>query len=432
MATTALTICARCGGTGPFAEGACGRCGTRVDERPAGPPIAARCPVCGTRPVAGRTSCPGCGLAIPWRGRDGPLEVTARRWAAWQVAAAASALVVVTTLVVLLLARDGPPRLDARWQVDLPATVEGSPVVTGDTALVATADGTLVAVDAHDGTPLWRLLTEQRVTAPVAAAGDLAVVATTGDGGVGLVFGVDMRTGNERWRVETDVPVTEAPAIDERGVYLSRGDVSAHDSATGEQRWRRQIEGGAGALAVGDGTVVAVGGDGVVALANQSGDVRWSSGGGRPEVAPGIVGDLAVMGDGTGSIVARGLDRGQERWRIGVGGQLLQPVVAGPDVAVVATSRGLLAFDVTDGAERWRAGPRGDQRLRAASDGTVVSVRSGSGVLLVDGLTGRVVASTRLRQPKGAEPAGAPALTARESLVLGEGDEVVALRSASR
>lgn len=424
------SICARCGASGSPAGGACARCGTGTGVRPLGPPTAARCPVCGTGDLAGRTTCPGCGLAIP--GAAAPVRsATGSRPARWQVVAAALALVGATAAVVLALGRDGPPRLHERWRVELPAAAVGAPVVSGDVVVVAVADGTLVGIDV-DGAPRWRFLTEQQVTAPVAADEGLAVLATTGAEGAGLVFGVDLRTGQERWRVVTESPVTAAPVLGEHDVYLARDDVSAHHRATGEQRWRRPVEGGARGVSFGDGRVVVVGGDGLVALDDETGEVRWSSGGGRPGVPAGIVGDLVVVSDGAGGVVARALDRGQERWRAPIGGQLLQPAVAGPDVAVVVTTDGLVALDVADGSERWEAGPERDQRLRAAVAATTVSVRSSSGVLLVDALSGAVAASARRPSSRSEEPAGAPAIAEGDFLIVVEDDQVVALRALPR
>jgi hypothetical protein len=127
---------------------------------------------------------------------------------------------------------------------------------------------------------------------------------------------------------------------------------------------------------------------------------------------------------------------------------LLQPVLAGPDVVVAVTTGGVTALDPFDGGERWQAGPSGDDRLRAWSDGTLVAVRTGSGVLAVDGSTGEVVGSARRRAAVavgdadgagaaggagGASDAGGggpwrPAITAVESVLVAEDDAVVALR----
>lgn len=180
MATTTATICARCGATDPVVGGVCSRCGTPAGLHPLGPPTKARCPVCGTAVLAGRSTCPGCGIAVPGARPHGAEVAATASLVWWQVALAAVGLVAVTTLVVLALGRDGPRSLDPRWRVGLASMVEGAPVASGDTVLVATTDGTLVAIEARSGAPRWRLLTEQQVTAPLAASGDLVVVATTG------------------------------------------------------------------------------------------------------------------------------------------------------------------------------------------------------------------------------------------------------------
>lgn len=420
------TICPRCGAVAPARGDACGRCGAEVGARPPGPPVTPRCPVCGTADVVGRRTCPGCGLALRSPDDRLPPDRPSRRSTPWWLACAALVLVGVTASVVLLLTRDGRPPLVDRWRVDLGGLPVGGVAVSGEVVLTATADGVVTAVDAPSGIPRWRFLSEQPPSAPLAAGAGVVVLATTAPTGGGLVFAVDLRTGQERWRVLTPEVVTEAAAIDDQGVHLAQGDVTSHDTATGEERWRRDV-GGAGGLASGDGTLVVAAGDGVVALDAGNGELRWSSGGGRPAAGPGVVGDLVVVGDGPGGVVARALERGQERWRADGLGTLLQPALAGPGVVVAVTDGGVVALDATDGEVRWEAGPSGDERLRGATDGTSVAVATGAGTLLVDGSTGDVVASARRPDPADGEGVPRPGLVGGSVLVTDD-RELVALR----
>ena len=326
---------------------------------------------------------------------------------------------------MLALTGDGERPLAERWRVALDGTPTGAVVAVDDLALVATAEGNVLAADAASGVPRWRFLSGQRATAPLAAGADVALLATAAPGGGGTVFAVDLRTGEERWRLETEGAVTDAPVVDDAGVYVAQGDVRSLETGTGAERWRHEVAGGAGALAVAEGTVVATAEDGVVALDAGTGALRWGSGGGRPEVAPGIVGDLVVVAVDADGLVARGLADGAERWRAEDVGALLQPVVRGPGTAVAVTDDGIVALDVGDGTARWRSGPRGDERLRASSEASSLAAVGEAGHLVVDGVTGDVLAASRWRGiDDDVEPA--PPTMVQGDVLVHDGEGVVA------
>jgi outer membrane protein assembly factor BamB len=279
--------------------------------------------------------------------------------------------------------------------VALDGTPTGPVVTADDLALVVTAEGDVVAVDPGSGVPRWRFLSGQPPTAPLAAGNGVALLSTAAPGGGSTVFAVDLRTGEERWRLETEAAVTDAPVVDDAGVYVAQGDVRSVETGTGAERWRHEVAGGAGALAVAGGTLVATSGDGVVALDTGTGALRWGSGGGRPSVPPAVVRDVVVTTVDADGLVARALDGGAERWRAEDVGALLQPVVPGPGTVVAVTDEGIVALDAGDGTWRWRAGPRGDDRLRASAEASWMAAVSGAGHLVVDGVTGDVLAAGR-------------------------------------
>lgn len=420
------TICARCGGA-EVDSGTCRGCGAPEGALPSAPPATPRCPVCGSVTPAGASACPGCGLVVPGAaGRADEQGAAVGPLAPWQVALGALAIlgvVVLAALAVAALGRGGPPGLDERWRVELTTTASSAPVVGGGVAVVGGEDGTVVAVDARSGEPRWRFETERRATAPVALTDELAVVATVGDRGGGLVFAVDLRTGQERWRVATDIPVTAAPAVDDDAVYLAVGDLAAHGVDDGALRWRVPVAGGAGGPAVGRGVVVAgAGAGGVVVVSAEDGAPRWSTVGAVPGAAPAVVGGLVVVDDGAGAVVARSAAGGQERWRVEVGGHLVQPAVPGPGSVLVATTGGARALAVADGSTGWRVGPSGDEGIRVAAAGGDVVVSSARRTAVVDALTGGTLASASRAAT------GAPAITADDLVLVTEGDQLVALR----
>ena len=104
----------------------------------------------------------------------------------------------------------------------------------------------------------------ERFTYAPAIAGDVVVIATQS----GKVRGLDLRTGQERWKIEAGRLVS-APVTTSTGVLLiTPSTLVIVDSATGTERARRVLDGEqvGGVTVTTGGTYLASRGDGVVAL----------------------------------------------------------------------------------------------------------------------------------------------------------------------
>lgn len=101
--------------------------------------------------------------------------------------------------VTALGAESGQPL----WQVELEQALSGGPAVSGGVVAIGGRNGTLFALSAEDGRTLWSTKLTSEILAPP-RVGDEVVVARTVDG---RIFGLDLRTGERRWLFERTLPV---------------------------------------------------------------------------------------------------------------------------------------------------------------------------------------------------------------------------------
>ena len=375
---------------------------------PVGPPLAERCPACGsTHDSVGRRACPACGLPPP---PPPPVPTPVAESHVDVRLLAVAAVLVVGLLVAVVVSRRGPPALEIPWRLQAGSAVMGAPQLEGADLFVATRDGTVVAAAAESGEPRWRFETGERLQAAPVVGGGLVYVATEASGsGIASLFAVDARTGTEQWGVTLDVAITGRPVVDGGLVYVPAGDVVAFDALTGEERWRAAPDTGVLSLTAGSGVVVVTGTSGLTALDGLTGGERWMA----PTaallpVAPAVAGQSIIAGDGGGNLLGRDPSDGAERWRAPDAG-LVQPPVDAGTVVVLATRDGIIALSSVTGQQRWErelnGNPDGDDRVRVASDGVAVAATSGGELTLLHATTGEVLGAAHLDGEVPASPA---------------------------
>lgn len=273
--------------------------------------------------------------------------------------------------------------------------------------------GDLFAVDAGDGSQVWKTPLGGEVESPVVVAGDyVAAVAMAADDRGNELVGVNRESGTVEWRIAPDDDGTAyfREGITAAGglVYLVGSDggagrdptatVFAVDAATGEEVWRYEVpepsQFGASAPVVLNGTLYLTydafgsrdeGPDALlVALDADTGEHRWET-----AVAP--VASATVAADGVVYVSGHQVHAfdAETGDRLRTYGLRTTPFVA-PAVAdgtlYVPLARtdsistnGLAAIDVETGKTRWQVGP-GPERQPAVgqrhvvfggSDGTV-------------------------------------------------------------
>lgn len=113
--------------------------------------------------------------------------------------------------------------------------VYSTPAVAGGTVYAASKAGRLAALDADDGSVLWRRSLDGAVHQPPAVA-DGTVVVGAGNGTRARAF--DAATGEERWAVETGVSRSAPVFLGDRVLVAGANTgVWALDSATGDELW---------------------------------------------------------------------------------------------------------------------------------------------------------------------------------------------------
>lgn len=180
-----------------------------------------------------------------------------------------------------------------KWQYDLTTRIEAKPVLAGFDIFSADTSGVYAMLSSIDGALRWRGRTFGAVTAPP-AIDQMAVYLPSKDQ---TLYALDRATGNEKWKLPLEIPLTYSPVSIGLNLYLP------------------------------------LNGHGTVAIDAIAGQVRWRI----PEVAQALQGDeqrilmatdssLQLLDSANGSTLARGATG------------LLQSVLLGPDDSIVLVS----------------------------------------------------------------------------------------------
>lgn len=310
---------------------------------------------------------------------------------------------------------------EVRWAAEAGAPIDASPAVAGGLVLTATRGGEFLAFDRASGAVRWRVqagdelpvawggMSGDLYTASPAVAGETAIFG----GGDGVVYAIELASGEIRWRFATEGRVRSSPAVADGVVYAGSADGSLYalTLADGRRLWRFDTQGrrldsarhgydrrtitsspavAGGAVFFGsrDGSLYAVDATtGALRWRVLHDDTSWSI------ASPAVIGGL-VLDASSDAAFFHAVDTatGQVVWRVDAGAPLWpSPVVAG-ETAWFLTSLGeLWGVDSRTGAERERV---------ALGERTKSSPWIEGGVLYVGTDEGSVLA-VRLSDPPG-------------------------------
>ncbi|NSW54657.1 MAG: PQQ-binding-like beta-propeller repeat protein [Armatimonadetes bacterium] len=219
----------------------------------------------------------------------------------------------------------GPAGTEVVWATELGASVDGSPIVVGETVYVGTSAGRFAALSRADGSVLWTRDTGGPITGAACVAGDRVFIGC----GNGMVHALRTDTGEPIWSHRTSRPVLGAlVALDDAVIIGSiDGTLRSVNASDGRLRW---IIEPAGAISA------------------------------PPAVRDGIV----YYGDEAGLVCARRASDGSLVWQAKVAGSIVgAPTLVGERLYVPLMSFSALsppateficAFDAGDGARPWR------------------------------------------------------------------------------
>ncbi len=175
-----------------------------------------------------------------------------------------------------------------------------SPAVSGNTIVVAAADGTVAMINATSGQDIWRGSAGAPLATGAGTDGKLAAVITRGNEVVAL------EAGKQLWKTKLPAQSFTAPFVAGARVFVLLADRSVHafDGQTGRKLWSNQranteplvLSKAGSMLAVGDTLVVGQGGR-LVGLNPTNGTSRWEA----PIASPRGTNDVERLVDLVGS-----------------------------------------------------------------------------------------------------------------------------------
>jgi outer membrane protein assembly factor BamB len=252
------------------------------------------------------------------------------------------------------------------------------PVVAGGVIYVFDAKSNVSATRAATGKRLWRVAVrskkkkekkEQGFGGGIGVAGERVFVSS----GVGFVVALDAANGSEIWRTEIGLPLRGSPTIADGRVFVITNDnqLYALDEKTGENLWSHvgiaenaEMMGAASPAVIGDVVVVAYSSGELFALRVENGRVAWTDSltrtgrmtplsslndiDGSPVVYHGRVYAISH----SGRMVAIDLRSGARVWERNVAG-VQTPWIAGDFIYIVTVQGDVVCLSARSGRVRW-------------------------------------------------------------------------------
>ena len=172
--------------------------------------------------------------------------------------------------------------------------------ISGQSAAIASDDGTVALLDTQTGRDIWRVALKAPISAGVGSDGKVLVVVTKANEVVAL------QNGRELWRQKLNAQVFTAPFVAGERVFVLAGDrsVNAFDGQTGRKLWGQQrsnepliLRQSGVMLAVGNTLVVGLSGR-LAGLDPSNGNIQWEA----PIATPRGINDIERLVDLVGRV----------------------------------------------------------------------------------------------------------------------------------
>ncbi len=292
-----------------------------------------------------------------------------------------------------------PSKIRQLWSLKVGDEIKASPVVSGNTIVVGSMNGSVYAIDTN-GKLLWKFDTGNGIEAPALILDNTVYIGNL----TGIVFALNLRDGKEKWRYTTDGQISGGVNWWKSGnsirLVVGSYDYNLHciDAITGKGIWKYESDNFInGAAACVDGNALFGGCDGflhVVGIASGQSTAKIDVSTYVPGSAP-TAGGLCFLGDYDGGFTCVSVTEKKILWKY-TGDKSQLPFVASAAISgdrVVTGNRDkqVYCFGKTDGKLIWKfntgekvdasplicqgkvlaANMRGDLILLKLSDGTM-------------------------------------------------------------
>ena len=286
-----------------------------------------------------------------------------------------SVLIPADTGRVHSLTRDGRQQ----WTVQTGATslgIHGTPTVVDDVAYIGAYDGALYAFNVHTGERVWktsRLTLNGSIaigSSPAYWDGVLYVVTEYKNPNAGTMWAIDAETGDPLWSDDRlwgmPHPSTAIDPVRERMISGSNdGDVYAWEFPSLDFAWEFQTDGEIkGTPPVYEGSVYVGSWDNnfySLDVADGTEEWRFETDGivmSNPGIDP--ESNTVFVGSGDGHVYALDTDTGEKKWERYVEGTVLGSLTVTADALLVGSyAQQLFALEKDTGEVRWRVHNRG-------------------------------------------------------------------------
>ena len=128
-----------------------------------------------------------------------------------------------------------------KWRFRAKRAITSSTVGTPQTIFFSSVDGTLYALDPHNGWVIWRFRLGKASISTPCFVDDMVFVGAAD----GFIYAVETKTSKEVWRFRTEHQVNGSPVIFKDSLYCGSVDGSLYclEYRTGRLRWKFETEG---------------------------------------------------------------------------------------------------------------------------------------------------------------------------------------------
>lgn len=254
------------------------------------------------------------------------------------------------------------PPLEKIWQYSAQGGLLGSPLVRDSVMIVGTLNGELQAVNLTNGKRLGYKIFESALVGTPVLDGTSVIVTLAGK--TETLFSYDLWDGRRSWFFPAG-PIESSPLLVEGNIYVTTlsGIVYCVDKRTGDEKWkfetaREEERQPIRSSPASDGIIITFGSDSGIlyAVDRAKGILRWSVETGASIFAtPVIVSGIVIVGNLHGTVFGVDASTGTIAWKIETGSRVFGPASADESVAFIGSADGVLhALDIRSGTEKWK------------------------------------------------------------------------------